>query len=119
MRFKLLLWALGWVLKHNAKSNPEFKEYLGQKSLIFQVYTQDGTVARHFIFAQQQVRSGSGRHPDSQIGIRFESAKAAYKILTSKAPQAFAQHVQAGDIRFEGDMQHLQWLQGLLKYMRI
>ena len=48
MKFRFLLWMLGFLMGRASRKNPAFAQQLADKDLVFQLQTLDGKVARHF-----------------------------------------------------------------------
>jgi hypothetical protein len=48
MKFRFLLWMLGFLMGKASRKNPAFQQQLVDKDMVFQLQTLDGKVARHF-----------------------------------------------------------------------
>ncbi len=127
MKFKLLLWLLGFSLQRASKINPKFQDKLEGKDLTLEVSSEDG-VAYHYIFKNKTVMSYPGRaskptflsqvhKPD--MTIRFKSAKAGFKTLTAKDKQFAMMHgLENKQISIEGNVLYLGWFQTLGQLMK-
>ena len=122
MRFKLLLWIMGFLLERASKNNAKFQNKLAGKELTLEISSEDG-VARHFIFRQQRILSYPGRasapaflggahEPD--VTIRFRKASCGFKTFTAKDKQlAMMGGIEDKKITIEGNSLYLMWFQGL------
>ena len=57
MKFRFLLWMLGFLMSKASRKNPAFQQQLVDKDLVFQLQTLDGKVARHFKVKNQRITS--------------------------------------------------------------
>ncbi len=60
---------------------PEFTTRLKQKDCVAQIKLMDGSVGRHFIFADGVVKSKRGLYTNLDISMNFSSAKVALELL--------------------------------------
>ncbi len=118
MKFRFLLWMLGRLLAKASRSNPELQAQLAGKDLAFQLTTLDGKVARHFVVANQRIRSASGTHPEPAFSINFRDAAYGFATLTASNKQlAFMQGIQDKHIQIQGNPALVMWFQGLMRYV--
>lgn len=127
MKFKILLWFLGFALQRASKNNPRFQKKLEGKDLTLEISTEDG-VAYHYIFKNKTVMSypGSATRPTflsrahkPDMVIRFKSAKAGFKTFTAKDKQFAMMHgLENKQINIEGNVLFLGWFQTLGQLMR-
>ncbi|WP_419812013.1 helicase [Bacterioplanoides sp.] len=118
IKFRLLLWALGLMMKKSAKNNPDFREQLQGKDLVFQLQTADGAIVRHYVVKDQQVKSKGKAHADPAFSISFKDAQTGLAVLTSKDKNAFMKGIQNKEITLSGDFKAVMWFQGLAKLMK-
>lgn len=118
MKFRLLLWLLGRLLAGASRRNAEFRQQLVDRDLVFQLQTQDGRIARHFIVRDQRIRSAPGSVPQPAFSIAFRDAPYAFGALTASNRQlAFMQGIQNQDIQISGNPALVLWFQGLTQLL--
>ncbi len=118
MKFRLLLWALGFMMKRSSRKSEVFKKTLSGKDLTFQLSSVDG-ISRHFIVVNNTVRSIAGNISEPTFELSFSSAAKGFEILTAKNSQlAFMQGIQDKDIQVSGDLNQVLWFQSMAKALR-
>ncbi|MBD9483152.1 helicase [Pseudomonas sp. PDM14] len=118
MKFRFLLWMLGRLMAKASRSNPEFRQQLEGKDLVFQLHTLDGKVSRQFVIKNQRVTSRAGKASDPAFAIGFKDALYGFATMQAKNKQlAFMQGIQNKDIQIQGNPAQVIWFQGLLKYV--
>ena len=119
MKFRLLLWAMGWLMARASRNNPEFRQQLVDRDLVFQLQTQDGSIARHFIVKDQRIRSRSGSVAQPAFAIAFKDAAFGFQTFQARNKQlAFMQGIQDKTIQIKGNPALVIWFQGLTKYLK-
>ena len=119
MKFRFLLWLLGRLLAGASRSNPEFREQLVDRDLVFQLRTLDGKVARHYIVKDRRIRSAAGSVAHPAFSIAFRDAAYGFATLTAANRQlAFMQGIQNKDIQISGNPALAIWFQGLVQQLR-
>lgn len=119
MKFRILLWAMGWMMARASRNNPAFQQQLVDRDLVFQLQTLDGSVARHFIVKDQRIRSRSGTVAQPAFAIAFKDAACGFDTLQAKNKQlAFMQGIQDKSIQIKGNPALVIWFQGLTKYLK-
>lgn len=119
MKFRFLLWMLGRLMAKASRDNPAFRQQLEGRDLVFQLYTLDGRIARHFIVDNQRITSKRGAASAPAFAIGFKDAAYGYATLTAQNKQlAFMQGIQNKDIQIQGNPALVIWFQGLTKYLR-
>lgn len=119
MKFRFLLWMLGRLMAKASRDNPAFRQQLEGRDLVFQLYTLDGKIARHFIVDNQRITSKRGAASAPAFAIGFKDAAYGYATLTAQNKQlAFMQGIQNKDIQIQGNPALVIWFQGLTKYLR-
>ncbi|MCQ4348574.1 helicase [Pseudomonas stutzeri] len=118
MKFRLLLWLLGRLLAGASRRNPEFREQLQDRDLVFQLQTRDGRIARHFVVRGRRIRSAAGTVPQPAFSIVFRDAAYGFATLTADNRQlAFMQGIQNRDIQISGNPALVLWFQGLVQLL--
>jgi len=119
MKFRFLLWMLGFLMGKASRSNPAFQQQLGDKELVFQLQTLDGKVARHFRVKDQRITSKAGVHAEPAFAIAFQDAAYGFAAMQAKNKQlAFMQGIQDKSIQIKGNPALVIWFQGLTKYLK-
>ena len=126
MRFRILLWVLGFMLERASKSNAKFRRKLEGHDLTLEIGCEGG-YARHFIVQDEKVMSYPGkasapvflsRVHEPTIAITFDSAATGYQALTAKDKQlAMMGGIRDKRITIEGNPLFLLWFQSLLKLL--
>lgn len=118
MKFRFLLWMLGRLLARASRRNPEFREQLVDRDLVFQLQTQDGRIARHFTVKAQRIRSAAGTVAHPAFSIAFRDDAYGFATLTATNKQlAFMQGIQNRDIQIQGNPALVLWFQGLTQLL--
>ncbi len=118
MKFRLLLWFLGRMLRKASKSNAGLQQQLADKDVGFSLVTMDGKVARSFHVREQRISSAAGTLENPAFVLSFRDAAYAHQVMTAKNKQlAFMQGIQEKNIKVEGDAALVIWFQGLFKYI--
>ncbi|MCL6269747.1 helicase [Sansalvadorimonas sp. 2012CJ34-2] len=112
MKFKLLLLALGVMMKRASKNKPEFKKVLEGKDMTFELSSVEG-VCRSYTVKEDKVTSASGKIvEDPEFAIRFETSTLGWDALTKPEGQAiFMRGIQDKTIRIEGNPMEVMWFQ--------
>ena len=119
MKFRILLWVLGWLMARASRRNTAFRQQLQGKSLVFQLQTRDGKVVRHFRVHDERVCSGAGPVAEPAFAIAFRDADYAFATLRAPNKQlAFMQGIQDKHIQIKGNPALVMWFQGLMKTMK-
>ena len=119
MKFRFLLWMLGFLMGKASRNNPAFQQQLVDKDLVFQLQTLDGKVARHFKVKDQRITSHGGLDPEPAFAIAFKDAAYGFATLQAKNKQlAFMTGIQDKSIQIKGNPALVIWFQGLTKYLK-
>lgn len=119
MKFRLLLWVMGLLMARASRNNPAFQQQLKGKDLVFQMQTLDGKIARHFIVANERIRSKGGTFAQPAFAIAFKDAAYGFTTLQARNKQlAFMQGIQDKAIQIKGNPALVMWFQGLMKYLK-
>ncbi len=124
MKFKIVLWILGFKLERACKNNPRFLRKLKGQDLTLEIGCEGGD-ARHFIIQDQTVMSYPGkasapvfmsRAHEPTIAITFDSASTGFQTLTADDKQlAMISGLQDKRIKIDGNPLYLMWFQSLAK----
>ena len=118
MKFRFLLWALGFLMKRAQRKSEEFRKSLEGQDITFQITSQDG-VARQYTVANQAVTTRSGKVSEPAFELSFKDAGTGFTIMTAKeAELAFMKGIQDKDITITGDYTKLMWFQEAMKYAK-
>ena len=119
MKFRFLLWMLGFLMGKASRNNPAFQQQLVDKDLVFQLQTLDGKVARHFKVKNQRITSHAGLYPEPAFAIAVKDAAYGFATLQAKNKQlAFMTGIQDKSIQIKGNPALVIWFQGLTKYLK-
>ncbi len=111
MKFTLLLFALGQVLKIASIANKKFKWYIRNTDARILIKTQDGERARLFVFNKGKVSSTPGDQVTYDAALVFKDAAAGFKVLTSKKKDASFNAAARGDLKVLGMSFFAQWFE--------
>jgi hypothetical protein len=119
MKFRFLLWMLGYLMAKASRNNPDFQSQLAGKELTFQLQTFDGSIARHFIVSGQRLVSKPGVVAEPAFAISFKDAAFGFATMQAKNKQlAFMQGIQDKNILIKGNPGLAIWFQGLTKFLK-
>ena len=119
MKFRFLLWMLGFLMGKASRKNPAFQQQLVDKDMVFQLQTLDGKVARHCKVKNQRITRHSGLYPDPVFAIAFKDAAYGFATMQAKNKQlAFMTGIQDKSIQIKGNPAQVIWFQGLTKYLK-
>ena len=126
MKFRIVLWIIGFMLERASKNNPRFKRKLAGQDLTLEIGCEGG-YARHFVIQDQKVMSYPGRASapvflsrahEPTIAIIFDSAATGYQALAGKDKQlAMISGLRDRRITIEGNPLFLLWFQSLVKLL--
>ncbi len=126
MKFKIIVWILGFLLERASKNNPQVQQKLKGQNLTLEIGCKDG-FARHFVIEDQRIKSYPGKasqpvyqskvhEPD--FAIIFENATTGFKTLTAKDKQlAMISGIHEKKIELKGNPLFLMWFQNLAKML--
>ena len=128
MRFKIVLWILGFMLERASKNDPRFQRKLRGQELTLEIGCQEG-YARHFVIQDQRVMSYPGkasapvflsRAHEPTFAITFDSAASGFEILTAKDKQeAIFSGLMEKRITIAGNPLYMMWFQSLAKLLAL
>ena len=118
MKFQILLFLLGRMIKKKAKSDPEYKKKLAEKNCTVQIKTADNKKGRFYTFTNGEMITAGGVAPKSDVAIVWQDAKIAFEILKSGNQQKTVQAMQNGQLKLEGDGGVALWFMDKAKQIR-
>ncbi len=114
MKFQLLLWGIGYLMKRASRNNSEFINKLEGQDMVFEIGSDDG-VCRNYQISNQKITSKSGTTVSPEFALRFKTAADGFRILTAKnAKKAFMEGFQSKLLRVEGNPASLIWFQSTI-----
>jgi anaerobic selenocysteine-containing dehydrogenase len=84
LRFSVVTWGLGVLLRVQARRHPLFRRQLEARDLTAQLKLADGSLGRCFVFEGGRVRSHRGLYPNPEVVMSFRDASVAARILKPK-----------------------------------
>jgi hypothetical protein len=115
MRFTLLLFALGQILKIASITSKPFKRYIRKTAARILIKTADGERARLFVFKKGKVFSVSGTHDVFDAALIFKDSATGFKVLISKKKDASFNAAARGELKIEGMSFFAQWFEDATK----
>ena len=115
MRFSILLFALGQILKVASFTNSAFKKYISKISARILIKTEDGQRARMFVFDKGKVSSISGDQKDYDVALVWKDANTAFSVMTSKKSDASFNAAAEGKLKVLGMSVYAQWFENGMK----
>jgi len=115
MKFTILLFVLGNVLKVSSYTNPRFKRFIGKISAKILIKTEDGTIARLFVFDKGKFSTISGDTKDYDAALVWKDADTAFSVMTSKKPDASFNAAADGKLKVLGMSVYAQWFEDAVK----
>lgn len=117
MKFRLLLWVMGFLMSRASKKEPKLQEKIADKQINFQIKTRDGQVARHFVVADNLIKSHSGECQNPAFTLEFADASTGFATFTAaNGQEAFMKAISQQSLKIIGDTNEVLWFQGLTKY---
>ena len=102
MRFTLLLFALGQLLKIASFICKPFQRFIRKTDARILIKTADGKCARLFVFNKGKVASLPGNHDRFDAALIFTDAAAGFSVLTSKKKDASFNAAADGKLKIAG-----------------
>ena len=115
MRFTLLLFVLGRILKIASITSKPFKRYIGNTTARILIKTADGGRSRLFAFDKGKVSSFPGNHDRFDAALVFKDAASGFAVMTSKKPDASFNAAAEGRLSIEGMALYAQWFEDATK----
>lgn len=111
MRFTLLLFALGQILKIASITSKPFKHYIRNTNARVLIKTKDNQRARLFVFNKGKVSSRAGNHAAFDVALIFKDAAAGFAVLSSKKKDASFNAAAEGKLNVAGMSFFAQWFE--------
>lgn len=118
MKFQILLFFLGRMIKSKAKSDPEYKKKLAEKNCTVQIKTADNKRGRYYTFTNGEMTTAKGVAAKSDVAIVWQDAKIAFETLKAGSQQQTMQALQNGQLKLEGDGGVALWFMDKAKQAR-
>jgi len=118
MKLKILLYLLAKMLVRASKKNDLVKKMTAGKNVVFQIRTENGKTARHFILNQGEFQTAPTTHNAPDFSIIFADDKFGFSVLTSKDKKAFLNGILEKKIKIEGDFSLIIWFQNLIGLLK-
>ena len=117
LMLELMLFGLATVLRRNSEK-PLLQAKLRDRSRAVQVRTQDGSVARHFVFCGGAVLSRRGVLASPDVSLVWKDAATATRVLRSSAPDAVQTALAHEWLSIIGDAEVAAWFSELVRLIR-
>ena len=111
MRFTLLLFALGQILKVASITSKPFKHYIRNTDARVLIKTKDNQRARLFVFNKGKVSSMAGNQEIFDVALIFRDAATGFSVLTSKKKDASFNAAAEGKLKVAGMSFFAQWFE--------
>ncbi len=115
MRFTLLLFVLGRILKTASFFHPGFKRYIRKTRVRILIQTADGDRARLFDFNKGKFSSPPGNHDRFDAALVFKDAATGFSVLTSRKKDASFTAAAHGKLVVRGMSFYAQWFEDAVK----
>jgi len=115
----ILLWGIATALRYTAARHLVFKSRLGEKDLLAQIRTRDGSVGRWYQFKGGRLKSRSGIHPAAEISLTFRTAETGARLLTPPLDhQQFVNAAKAFSVEIDGPEELSLWFMETLRMVQ-
>ena len=115
MKFSILLFALGRILKIASFANGAFKKFTGKISTKILIKTEDGAHARLFVFDKGKFSTISGDTTNFDAALVWKDPDTAFSVMTSKRPDASFNAAADGKLKVLGMSVYAQWFEDAVK----
>ena len=115
MKFRLLLFALGQLLKIASKFNKAFKQYISKASVRILIKTTDGKNARLFVFDKGKFSSIPGDQKNFDVALVWKDAATGFSVMTDKKSDASFNAAADGKLKVLGMSFYAQWFEDGIK----
>jgi len=115
MKFSILLFALGQILKAASFVNKAFKKYISKTRAKILIKTEDGQRARLYIFDKGKVSSLAGDQAGYDAALVWKDAATGFSVMTSKNSDASFNAAAEGKLKVLGMSVYAQWLEDGMK----
>jgi hypothetical protein len=115
MKFSMLLFALGKIIKRAARKHPGVREKVKEKNYTIAIKTEDGSRGRFFTFLDGTVTSGKGDPQKADVSLIWKNAEIGFKVMLKQSNKAFIKAIQDGAMKIQGDPNCLPAFLGIVK----
>jgi hypothetical protein len=117
MKFSLLLFGLGYLLKSKSKDGTPLKDKLREKNMTMLIKTQKGDRARHYVIKDGVVTSKGGLCPSPDVALVWKDAETGFNVMTSRDKDAPIKALGDGRLKLEGNAELALWFMGTVAVM--
>jgi len=117
LTLEIMLFGLATILRRNSKK-PLIQAKLRERACAVQVRTQDGGVARYFVFHGGAVLSRRGMLAKPDASLVWKDAATATRVLRSTAPDAVQTALTHEWLSITGDGEVATWFGDLVRLVR-
>ena len=104
LRFSVVTWGLGLLLRLQGYRYPAFREQLRRHDLVAQFRLADGSRGRSFVLSGGRVSSKKGLHPRPDVTMTFRDAQVAARILKPRRDRLeFLNAAKNSQLQLEGE----------------
>ncbi len=111
MKFSLLLFALGQILKIANLFHGRFKRHIRKTKARILIKTSDGNRGRIFVFNKGCFSSSTRDLEEYDAALVFRNADSGFRVLTDKKKDAAFSAAARGDLTVEGMSFWAQWFE--------
>jgi hypothetical protein len=115
MRLAILLYGLYLKLARAARTDKDFRNYIGNIQLRILIKTADNRWGRLFVFDRGRVRSESGADHPSDAALVWSDPATAFKVMLKGSDEATFHAAAQGKLRVEGMAYYIQWFNDAVK----
>ena len=115
MRFSVLLFILGKILKVASITSRPFKHFIRNTDARILIKTADNSRARLFVFNKGKVSSRAGNHDVFDVALVFKDAAVGFAVLTSRKKDASFNAAAEGELQVVGLSLLAQWFEDATK----
>ena len=112
LKFKLLLYALYWLIRVTALRSRRLSSKLMEKDIAIVMRSKDGIIARTIRCTAGKIRSEKGHAEDAVSNITWVTPAAGSRTMLKMVkgdPKALVKAVMKGDLLPEGDAAGVRW----------
>ena len=81
MKFKLVLFGLAVMFRYTRWRHAAFRARVGERDMVVQLRTADGTAGRSYVFRDGRIGSAGGIHPKPDLTLVFKTAAIGARLL--------------------------------------
>jgi hypothetical protein len=107
MKFSILLFALGKIIKRAARKHAGVMEKVKAKNFTIAIKTEDGSRGRYFTFSDGTIVSGKGDPQKADVSLIWKDAENGFKVMIKQSNKGFIKALQNGTMKIQGDPNYL------------